>query len=69
MTPIPFQDHNTLPKRKVQVRLRLKSNNMNCQLLSHVATREDDAEARPAHREEVGPSRQQICEVSDISDQ
>ena len=33
------------PKRKIQVRLRLKSNNMNCQLLSHVATREDVAEA------------------------
>ena len=45
MTAIPFQDHNTLPKRKVQVRLRLKSNNMNCQLLSHVATRGNDAEA------------------------
>ena len=33
------------PKAKVQVRLRLKSNNMNCQLLSHVATRGNDAEA------------------------
>ena len=44
VTTIPFQDHNTLLKRKIQVRLRLKTNNMNCQLLSHVATREDVAE-------------------------
>ena len=29
----------------MEVQLRLKTNNMNCQLLSHVATREDVAEA------------------------
>ena len=36
--------HNILPKRNTQVRLRLKSNNMNCQILSHVATGGDIAE-------------------------
>ena len=45
ITAILFQDLNTLPKRNTQVRLRLKSNNMNCQLLSHIATGGDVTEA------------------------
>ena len=33
------------PNAKIQVRLRLKANNMNCQLPSHIATRKDVTEA------------------------
>ena len=64
-----LKHHNILPKRNTQVRLRLKSNNMNCQLLSHVATGGDDAEADRPHREEEDQVDNTSCEVSDISDQ